>query len=85
MSQLILSAGGDAGVHTEFLHGAALLSVYSREGCSAMVTLLLHFGADVNMTSGSGIPPVSHAASGGHVDVIRLLHEAGCSVRMVVI
>ncbi|XP_076455894.1 uncharacterized protein LOC143290385 isoform X2 [Babylonia areolata] len=73
VSRLVLLAGANPNVRTDFFSNAPLLCVAAREGFSDMVTLLLEFGADVNLTSDLGMSPLCYAASAGHREVMRLL------------
>jgi ankyrin repeat protein len=73
VSRLILLAGANPNVRTEFLHNAPLLCIAAREGFSDMVALLLEFGADVNTTSDTGLSALCYAAAAGHREVMRML------------
>ena len=73
VSRLVLLAGGNPNVRTEFVNNAPLLCVAAREGFSDMVALLLEFGADVNATSDTGMSPLCYAAASGHREVMRML------------
>ena len=82
VSRLILLAGGNPNVRTEFFNNAPLLCVAAREGFSDMVALLLEFGADVNATSDTGMSPLCYAAASGHREVMRMLCVRNSRVRI---
>lgn len=73
VSRLILLAGANPNVRTEFLHNAPLLCVAAREGFSDMVALLLEFGADINASSDTGMTALCFAAAAGHREVLHML------------
>ena len=81
VSRLILLSGGSPNARTEYLGGAPLLCVAARCGFPDMVSLLLEFGADPNATSrDSGTAALGHAASAGHLEVMRLLSRQNARV-----
>lgn len=81
VSRLILLAGGNPNVRTEFLGNAPLLCVASKEGFSDMVALLLEFGADINATSDNGMSALCYSAAAGHREVMRMLCVRNARVR----
>ncbi|CAG5131025.1 unnamed protein product [Candidula unifasciata] len=85
VSRLILMSGGNPNSRTEYLGNAPILCVAAREGYIDMLSLLLEFGADPNMTSDTGMSPLCHGAAGGHVEVMRMLclHNARPSAQDV--
>ena len=53
----------------------------SRGGHTAVIQVLVAFGADVNETGKGGTPAVVSAASGGHLEcVILLINDMGCDL-----
>lgn len=54
--------------------------MHAHEGSVEMVSLLLEFGADVELTNSQGCTALSLAAARGHCDVVRRLAAAGASL-----
>lgn len=71
VSRLLLLAGASPNHVTEYLGNAPILCMYAYEGCVEMVSLLLEFGADVELTNSQGCTALSLAATRGHCDVVR--------------
>lgn len=80
VSRLLLLAGASPNHKTEYLGNAPVLCMYAHEGSAEMVSLLLEFGADVELTNSQGCTALSLAASRGHCDVVRRLAAAGASL-----
>ncbi|XP_012226066.1 protein TANC2 isoform X3 [Linepithema humile] len=80
VSRLLLLAGASPNHITEYLGNAPILCMYAYEGCVEMVSLLLEFGADVELTNSQGCTALSLAATRGHCDVVRRLVAAGASL-----
>ncbi|KAJ5597420.1 hypothetical protein N7537_007504 [Penicillium hordei] len=51
-------------------------------GDTAVISLLLFHGGDVNLRSENGLTPLSLAAGKGHVDAVRLLLEHGSPINV---
>ncbi|CAH1131521.1 unnamed protein product [Ceutorhynchus assimilis] len=79
VSRLLLLAGASPNYITDFLGKAPVLCMYANEGNVPMVSLLLEFGADVELTNNQGQTALSLASSKGHCDVVRQLVAAGAS------
>ncbi|XP_039314116.1 protein TANC2 isoform X3 [Solenopsis invicta] len=77
VSRLLLLAGASPNHITEYLGNAPALCMYAHEGSVEMVSLLLEFGADVELTNSQGCTALSLAAARGHCDVVRRLAAAG--------
>lgn len=71
VSRLLLLAGASPNHITEYLGDAPALCMYAHEGSVEMVSLLLEFGADVELTNSQGCTALSLAAARGHCDVVR--------------
>lgn len=71
VSRLLLLAGASPNHVTEYLGNAPALCMYAHEGSVEMVSLLLEFGADVELTNSQGCTALSLAAARGHCDVVR--------------
>lgn len=79
VSRLLLLAGASPNYITDFLGNAPVLCMYANEGIVPMVSLLLEFGADVELTNSQGCTALSLASAKGHCDVVRQLIAAGAS------
>jgi ankyrin repeat protein len=64
--------------HIGIFHNLNLLPRYLD-----MVSLVIEFGADVNLANGDGDTALSLAAARGHLDVVRLLVRSGADVASV--
>ncbi|XP_076678225.1 zinc-RING finger and ankyrin repeat domain-containing protein rolling pebbles isoform X5 [Andrena cerasifolii] len=80
VSRLLLLAGASPNHVTEYLGNGPALCMYAHEGSVEMVSLLLEFGADVELTNSQGYTALSLAAARGHCDVVRRLAAAGASL-----
>lgn len=79
VSRLLLLAGASPNHITDFLGKCPVLCAYANEGNVPMVSLLLEFGADVELANSQGQTALSMASSKGHCDVVRQLIAAGAS------
>ncbi|KAL0269173.1 UNVERIFIED_CONTAM: hypothetical protein PYX00_006985 [Menopon gallinae] len=80
VSRLLLLAGASPNHMTEFLGQAPVLVMFAQEGMTEMVSLLIEFGADVNLTNSQGCTALTLAAARGHFEVVRQLVTAGASL-----
>jgi ankyrin repeat protein len=80
VSRLLLLAGASPNHMTEFLGNAPVLCMYAHEGIVDMVSVLLEFGADVELTNSQGCTALSLASARGHCEVVRQLVAAGSSL-----
>ncbi|XP_048506587.1 protein TANC2 isoform X2 [Athalia rosae] len=80
VSRLLLLAGASPNHVTEYLGSAPVLCMHAHEGSVEMISLLLEFGADVELTNSQGCTALSLAAARGHCDVVRRLAAAGASL-----
>lgn len=83
VSRLLLLAGASPDFVTEFLGRAPILCIAAHEGNVPMVSLLLEFGANVDLANSQGCNPLILASSKGHCDVVRQLVAAGSSLGTV--
>ncbi|KAK9710641.1 Ankyrin repeats (3 copies) [Popillia japonica] len=79
VSRLLLLAGASPDYITSFLGNAPILCMYANEGIVPMVSLLLEFGANVELANSQGSTALSLASAKGHCDVVRQLIAAGAS------
>ncbi|KAL1491596.1 hypothetical protein ABEB36_012169 [Hypothenemus hampei] len=79
VSRLLLLAGADPNHITDSLGKAPVLCMFANEGNVPMVSLLLEFGANVELANNQGQTALSLASSKGHCDVVRQLIAAGAS------
>lgn len=80
VSRLLLLAGASPDHVSEFLGQAPILCIAAHEGNLPMVSLLLEFGANVEMANSQGCMPLILASGRGHCDVVRQLVAAGSSL-----
>lgn len=79
VSRLLLLAGASANYATDILGQAPILLIAASEGITAMVNLLLEFGADIENTNSQGSTALILASARGHYDVVRQLVASGAS------
>lgn len=65
--------GANINYRTEVLNNAPILCVQSHLGYTEMVALLLEFGANVDVSSESGLTPLGYAAAAGYLSIVVLL------------
>lgn len=70
---MLLLAGANPNTRTDVLSNASVLCLAAREGFTDMVSLLLEFNASVDLAGDNGMTPLCHAASQGHIEIIRML------------
>ncbi|XP_023319029.1 protein TANC2 [Trichogramma pretiosum] len=80
VSRLLLLAGASPDAVTDYLGSAPILCMYAHEGSCEMVSLLLDFGANVDLANSQGCTALILAAARGHCDVVRRLAAAGATL-----
>ncbi|CAB0033543.1 unnamed protein product [Trichogramma brassicae] len=80
VSRLLLLAGASPDAITDYLGSAPILCMYAHEGSCEMVSLLLDFGANVDLANSQGCTALILAAARGHCDVVRRLAAAGATL-----
>lgn len=80
VSRLLLLAQADPNARTPCLHQAPMLVLSAYEGFMDMVTSLIEFGADVNLTSDVGRTALSMACQRGHFDIAKHLLAYGARI-----
>lgn len=73
--------GVNVNYRTEVLNNAPVLCVQSHLGHQEMASLLLEFGANVDVVSENGMSSLCYAAAAGHLGVVHLLCKRGAKVR----
>ncbi|XP_070251240.1 protein TANC2 isoform X8 [Myotis yumanensis] len=73
VSRLLILGGANINYRTEVLNNAPILCVQSHLGYTEMVALLLEFGANVDVSSESGLTPLGYAAAAGYLSIVVLL------------
>lgn len=79
MSRLLLLSGASPNYLTEFLGQAPVLLMFAQEGVTEMVSLLIEFNADVNLTNSQGCTALTLAAARGHSEA-SFSHLKSCSI-----
>lgn len=74
---MLLLSGASPNYVTEYLGQAPALCLFANEGISDMVSLLLEFGANVDMANNQGCTPLIMASAKGHQEVVQQLVAAG--------
>ena len=83
VSRLLLLSGANPNHVTDHMDQCTLLGMYSYQGNTDMVSLLLEYGADPNIADQKGVAPLALASSGGHLDVVMLLVQCGAEITRV--
>jgi len=73
VSRLLLLAGADPNHVTDEREQCPILGLHCHHGHVDMVSLLLEYGADPNLTNDRGETPLLLAVSSGHLDIVTLL------------
>lgn len=80
VSRLLLLAQADPNARTNCLNRAPLLVLSAYEGFTDMVTSLVEFGADVNVSSDVGRTALSMACQRGHFEIAKYLLSHGARI-----
>ena len=80
ISNLLLLAGADPNIVTQYRNGSSLLGIYSHLGYTDMVILLLEWGADVNHVNDDGDTALVLAGETGHADIVEILVKCGADL-----
>lgn len=75
--------GANVNYRTEVLNNAPVLCVQCHLGHQEIASLLLEFGASVDVLSENGMNPLSFSAAAGHLGLVMLLCKRGAKVRII--
>lgn len=80
VSRLLMLGGANVNYRTEVLNNAPVICVQCHLGHQEIVSLLLEFGASINVASESGMSPLCFSAAAGHLGLVMLLCKRGAKV-----
>uniref|UniRef100_A0A671SAI0 Protein TANC1-like n=1 Tax=Sinocyclocheilus anshuiensis TaxID=1608454 RepID=A0A671SAI0_9TELE len=80
VSRLLMLGGANVNYHTEVLNNAPVLCVQAHLGHQETVSLLLEFGANVDVVSENGMSSLCYSAAAGHLGLVGLLCKRGAKV-----
>ncbi|XP_067373168.1 protein TANC1 isoform X4 [Channa argus] len=83
VSRLLMLGGANVNYRTEVLNNAPVLCVQCHLGHQEIASLLLEFGASVDVVSENGMNPLSFASAAGHLGLVMLLSKRGTKVNHV--
>jgi len=83
VSRLLLLSGANPNHNTDHMDHCPILGMYSYQGNTEMVSLLLEFGSDPNRTNDQGVAPLALASGAGHLDIVKLLVQCGAQLNRV--
>uniref|UniRef100_A0A673HL31 Protein TANC1-like n=1 Tax=Sinocyclocheilus rhinocerous TaxID=307959 RepID=A0A673HL31_9TELE len=80
VSRLLMLGGANVNYRTEVLNNAPVLCVQAHLGHQETVSLLLEFGANVDVVSENGMSALCYSAAAGHLELVSLLCKRGAKV-----
>ncbi|XP_047456241.1 protein TANC1 isoform X2 [Mugil cephalus] len=80
VSRLLMLGGANVNYRTEVLNNAPVLCVQCHLGHQEIASLLLEFGASVDVMSENGMNPLCYSAAAGHLGLVMLLCKRGAQV-----
>uniref|UniRef100_A0A3Q1I4V2 Tetratricopeptide repeat, ankyrin repeat and coiled-coil containing 1 n=1 Tax=Acanthochromis polyacanthus TaxID=80966 RepID=A0A3Q1I4V2_9TELE len=83
VSRLLMLGGANVNYRTEVLNNAPVLCVQCHLGHQEIASLLLEFGASVDVVSENGMNPLCFSAAAGHLGLVMLLCKRGAKVEHV--
>ncbi|XP_028446252.1 LOW QUALITY PROTEIN: protein TANC1-like [Perca flavescens] len=83
VSRLLMLGGANVNYRTEVLNNAPVLCAQCHLGHQEIASLLLEFGASVDVVSENGMNPLCFSAAAGHLGLVMLLCKRGGKVNHV--
>ncbi|XP_041857256.1 protein TANC1 [Melanotaenia boesemani] len=80
VSRLLMLGGANVNYRTEVLNNAPVLCVQCHLGHQEIASLLLEFGASIDVVSENGMSPLCFSAAAGHLGLVMLLCKRGVKV-----
>ncbi|XP_060910334.1 protein TANC1 isoform X2 [Labrus mixtus] len=80
VSRLLMLGGANVNYRTEVLNNAPVLCVQCHLGHLEIASLLLEYGASVDVVSENGMSPLCFSAAAGHLSLVMLLCKRGATV-----
>ncbi|KAM6934315.1 protein TANC1-like isoform 2-T4 [Xenentodon cancila] len=80
VSRLLMLGGANVNYRTEVLNNAPVLCVQCHLGHQEIASLLLEFGASLEVVSENGMSPLCFSAAAGHLGLVMLLCMRGAKV-----
>ncbi|XP_061579583.1 protein TANC1 isoform X3 [Cololabis saira] len=80
VSRLLMLGGANVNYRTEVLNNAPVLCVQCHLGHQEIASLLLEFGASLDVVSENGMSPLCFSAAAGHLGLVMLLCMRGAKV-----
>ncbi|XP_069389339.1 protein TANC1 isoform X2 [Paralichthys olivaceus] len=80
VSRLLMLGGANVNYRTEVLNNAPVLCVQCHLGHQEIASLLLEFGASVDVVSENAMSPLCFSAAAGHLGIVMLLSKRGAKV-----
>ena len=85
VSRLLMLGGANVNYRTEVLNNAPVLCVQCHLGHQEIASLLLEFGASLDVVSENGMSPLCFSAAAGHLGLVVLLCKRGAKVRTLLL
>uniref|UniRef100_A0A3Q3DJ74 Tetratricopeptide repeat, ankyrin repeat and coiled-coil containing 1 n=1 Tax=Hippocampus comes TaxID=109280 RepID=A0A3Q3DJ74_HIPCM len=80
VSRLLMLGGANVNYRTEVLNNAPVICVQCHLGHLEIASLLLEFGASVEVVSENGMNPLCYSAAAGHLSLVMMLCKRGAKV-----
>ncbi|XP_054642191.1 protein TANC1 isoform X3 [Dunckerocampus dactyliophorus] len=80
VSRLLMLGGANVNYRTEVLNNAPVICVQCHLGHQEIVSLLMEFGASVEVVSENGMNPLCYSAAAGHLGLVMMLCKRGAMV-----
>uniref|UniRef100_A0A673CPV7 Tetratricopeptide repeat, ankyrin repeat and coiled-coil containing 1b n=1 Tax=Sphaeramia orbicularis TaxID=375764 RepID=A0A673CPV7_9TELE len=80
VSRLLMLGGANVNYRTEVLNNAPVLCVQCHLGHLEIVSLLLEFGASVDVVAENNMSPLCFSAAAGHLGLVMLLCKRGSKI-----